>query len=74
MVGVTCPIEIMRRVTSEMQAWCKSRIAHFKTPRYFTFVGVFPMPVTGRMQKFKYVRSAWKSVQGLGHKLDAARR
>ena len=53
MVGVTCPIEIMRRVTSEMQAWCKSRIAHFRTPRYFKFVGVFPMTVTGKMQKFK---------------------
>ena len=37
----------------ELQAWCKSRIAHFKTPRYFKFVDTFPMTVTGKIQKFK---------------------
>ena len=37
----------------ELQAWCKSRIAHFKTPRYFKFVDAFPMTVTGKIQKFK---------------------
>ena len=37
----------------ELQTWCKSRIAHFKTPRYFKFVEVFPMTVTGKIQKFK---------------------
>ncbi|NNG60693.1 AMP-binding protein [Pseudomonas fragi] len=37
----------------ELQTWCKSRIAHFKTPRYFKFVDVFPMTVTGKIQKFK---------------------
>ena len=37
----------------ELQAWCKSRIAHFKTPRYFRFVEEFPMTVTGKVQKFR---------------------
>ena len=37
----------------ELQTWCKSRIAHFKTPRYFKFVDVFPMTVTGKIHKFK---------------------
>ena len=37
----------------ELQAWCKSRIAHFKTPRHFRFVEEFPMTVTGKIQKFR---------------------
>ncbi|WP_300726294.1 AMP-binding protein [Pseudomonas sp.] len=37
----------------ELQTWCKARIAHFKTPRYFKFVETFPMTVTGKIQKFK---------------------
>ena len=37
----------------ELQAWCKARIAHFKTPRYFRFVEEFPMTVTGKVQKFR---------------------
>ena len=37
----------------ELQQWCKSRIAHFKTPRYFRFVDEFPMTVTGKVQKFR---------------------
>ncbi|WLH48206.1 AMP-binding protein [Pseudomonas beijingensis] len=37
----------------ELQAWCKARIAHFKTPRHFKFVEEFPMTVTGKIQKFR---------------------
>ncbi|MCU1748864.1 AMP-binding protein [Pseudomonas sp. 6D_7.1_Bac1] len=37
----------------ELQTWCKARIAHFKTPRYFKFVEEFPMTVTGKIQKFR---------------------
>ena len=37
----------------ELQSWCKSRIAHFKTPRHFRFVEEFPMTVTGKIQKFR---------------------
>ncbi|AIG01732.1 AMP-binding domain protein [Pseudomonas fluorescens] len=37
----------------ELQTWCKGRIAHFKTPKYFRFVEEFPMTVTGKIQKFR---------------------
>ncbi|WP_338473683.1 AMP-binding protein [Pseudomonas sp. MS646] len=37
----------------ELHAWCKERIAHFKTPRHFKFVDAFPMTVTGKVQKFR---------------------
>ena len=37
----------------ELQTWCKSRIAHFKAPRFIKFVDAFPMTVTGKIQKFK---------------------
>jgi fatty-acyl-CoA synthase len=37
----------------QLQAWCKERIAHFKTPRHFKFVEEFPMTVTGKIQKFR---------------------
>lgn len=48
---------------AELQAWCKRRIAHFKTPRYFRFVEAFPMTVTGKIQKF---RMREISIQELG--------
>lgn len=42
-----------RATALELQSWCKGRIAHFKTPRYFKFVDEFPMTVTGKIQKFR---------------------
>ena len=37
----------------ELRAFCRERLAHFKVPRYWKFVGEFPMTVTGKVQKFK---------------------
>ncbi|MBF8652106.1 AMP-binding protein [Pseudomonas putida] len=37
----------------ELQAWCKSRIAHYKVPRHIRLVDEFPMTVTGKVQKFR---------------------
>jgi fatty-acyl-CoA synthase len=37
---------------SEVTAFCRASIAHFKTPRYVRFVDAFPMTVTGKAQKF----------------------
>ncbi len=37
---------------SEVIAFCRASIAHFKTPRYVRFVDAFPMTVTGKAQKF----------------------
>ncbi|HTO76094.1 MAG TPA: AMP-binding protein [Thermoanaerobaculia bacterium] len=34
-------------------AACRGRIATFKIPRYWKFVDVFPMTVTGKIQKFR---------------------
>ena len=41
-------------VTDEdIREFCRGRIAHYKVPRYVTFVDDFPMTVTGKIQKFK---------------------
>jgi fatty-acyl-CoA synthase len=38
---------------TEIRAFCKDKIAHFKIPKYIHFVEEFPMTITGKMQKFK---------------------
>jgi fatty-acyl-CoA synthase len=37
---------------------CRGRIATFKIPRYWKFVDVFPMTVTGKVQKFRMREAA----------------
>ena len=37
----------------ELCDFCRSTLAHFKTPRYWKFVDSFPTTVTGKIQKFK---------------------
>jgi fatty-acyl-CoA synthase len=36
----------------DIRDFCRGRIAHYKVPRYVKFVEVFPMTVTGKVQKF----------------------
>jgi fatty-acyl-CoA synthase len=36
----------------EIRDFCRSRIAHYKIPRYVKFVDAFPMTVTGKIQKY----------------------
>ena len=36
---------------AELKGYCKGKIAHFKLPRYYKFVEVFPMTVTGKVRK-----------------------
>ncbi|MBX7074411.1 MAG: AMP-binding protein [Pirellulales bacterium] len=38
---------------AELLAFCRSRLAHYKVPRYVRFVDEFPQTVTGKIQKFK---------------------
>ena len=38
---------------TELQEFCKGKIAYFKIPAYFKFTDDFPMTVTGKIQKFK---------------------
>ncbi|MEH6750185.1 MAG: AMP-binding protein [Paracoccaceae bacterium] len=35
-----------------LRDWCRSKIAHYKVPRYIRFVTDMPMTVTGKPQKF----------------------
>lgn len=37
---------------SEIQEWCRPRIAHHKVPAMIRVVEAFPMTVTGKIQKF----------------------
>ena len=37
----------------EIKAFCRGKIAHYKVPRYVSFVEDYPMTVTGKIQKFK---------------------
>jgi fatty-acyl-CoA synthase len=39
--------------SDELRVWAKARMAHFKVPRHFRFTDVFPMTVTGKVQKFR---------------------
>lgn len=36
----------------DIKAFCRDKIAHYKVPRYVTFVDEFPMTVTGKIRKF----------------------
>jgi fatty-acyl-CoA synthase len=42
-----------RATEPELIDYCRSQIAHFKTPRYWKFVESFPMTVTGKVQKYR---------------------
>ncbi len=42
----------------EIRDFCRGKIAHFKVPRYVTFVDEFPMTVTGKIQKYKMRETA----------------
>jgi fatty-acyl-CoA synthase len=41
-----------------VKEFCRGKIAHFKVPRYIKFVDVFPMTVTGKVQKYKMRETA----------------
>lgn len=47
----------------DITAFCKDAIAHFKVPRYISFVNEFPMTVTGKIRKAEMRE---KSIADLG--------
>ena len=47
----------------ELKEFCRGKIAHFKVPRYITFVNEFPMTVTGKVRK---IEMREKSIADLG--------
>lgn len=54
----------------EVRAYCKGKIAHYKTPRYISFVSTFPQTVTGKIQKFK-IRESMIDKLGLSEEKTA---
>lgn len=48
----------------EIRQFCKSKLAHYKVPRYIRFVENFPQTVTGKIQKFK-IREQMSAELGL---------
>tara|TARA_A100001037_G_C14827087_1_gene490352 strand:- start:215 stop:685 length:471 start_codon:yes stop_codon:yes gene_type:complete len=47
----------------EVKAYCRGKIAHYKIPRYVTFVTEYPMTVTGKIQKFKLREDAIEALE-----------
>ncbi|MDT8317251.1 MAG: AMP-binding protein [bacterium] len=43
----------LKATEAEMKTFCKGELAHFKVPKYISFVEQFPMTVTGKLQKFR---------------------
>mgnify|MGYP000588439031 FL=1 len=56
--------EGQRLTEDEVRAFCQGQIAHYKIPRYISFVESFPMTVTGKIQKFQ-IREKMKQTLGL---------
>lgn len=48
---------------AELKAYCKGKIAHFKIPRYVSFVNSFPLTVSGKVQKNKLRERTEKILQ-----------
>jgi fatty-acyl-CoA synthase len=40
-------------VEEDVRAFCRTRLAHFKVPRYVKLTPSFPLTVTGKVQKFR---------------------
>jgi fatty-acyl-CoA synthase len=39
--------------TEELRAWCRERLAPYKTPQHWVFTDAFPLTPSGKIQKFK---------------------
>ncbi|GGY06061.1 AMP-binding protein [Paludibacterium paludis] len=48
----------------DIREFCRGEIAHYKIPRYIEFVDLFPMTITGKIQKF-VMRQQMKEKLGL---------
>ncbi|NMG69916.1 AMP-binding protein [Parazoarcus communis] len=49
---------------TEIRAFCHGQIAHYKIPRYIRFVEVFPMTVTGKIQKYLIREQMKRELEG----------
>jgi fatty-acyl-CoA synthase len=46
--------------TQELIAFCRDRLAHFKTPKSVEFVEELPKTATGKVQKFALRERYWE--------------
>lgn len=42
----------------ELRAWCRERLAPYKTPLHWVFVDAFPMTPSGKIQKYRLRESS----------------
>ncbi len=42
----------LSRTLAELFAYCRQRLAQYKTPRYWTMLEEFPLTPSGKIQKF----------------------
>jgi fatty-acyl-CoA synthase len=54
----------MHAIEAELFGFVKQRIAAFKVPKVWRFVDVFPMTVTGKVQKFRLREMAIQAIRG----------
>jgi len=54
---------------TDLEGFCRGRIASYKVPRYWKFVDGFPMTVTGKIQKFRMRETA---IEELGLAVEAS--
>jgi fatty-acyl-CoA synthase len=54
----------------EIREFCRSKLAHYKVPKYVMFVDAFPQTVTGKIQKFK-IRDQVREELGLAEQKTA---
>ena len=53
----------MEMTESELQDFCRGKIANYKIPRYVRFVESYPMTASGKIQKFKLREMAIRELQ-----------
>ena len=56
----------------DVLAFCDGKIAHFKVPRYISFVNDFPMTVTGKVRKAEMREKSIADLGLQGHVSDTA--
>jgi fatty-acyl-CoA synthase len=62
LVAAVRPRDGVDLIEQELRDFCKGRISHQKTPRYFLFVEAYPLTASGKVQKFILRQKAIKDL------------
>jgi fatty-acyl-CoA synthase len=62
LLAVVIPKAGEQLTEEELRAYCRGRISHQKTPRYFQFVESYPLTASGKVQKFVLREQAIKAL------------